>query len=83
MFLGLLDPFVRGTDPDHQAKIARIQILLVLALTCKTPTKNYFKKSFSAFYLLFKATFISFFKDKRSQRSHKKVGIKVFLTILA
>jgi hypothetical protein len=26
---------------------------------------------------------ISFFKDKKSKRSHKTVGIKVFLTIFA
>jgi hypothetical protein len=33
--------------------------------------------------LLFEGTFTSFFKDKKSKRSHKKVGIKVFLTIFA
>jgi hypothetical protein len=39
---------------------------------------------FSVFLLLlFKGTFTSFFKDKRSKRSHKTVGIKVFLTIFA
>jgi hypothetical protein len=32
--------------------------------------------------LLFEATFVSFFKDKKSL-SHKIVGIKGFLTILA
>jgi hypothetical protein len=30
--------------------------------------------------LLFKGTFTSFFKDKKSKRSHKAIGIKVFLT---
>jgi hypothetical protein len=29
--------------------------------------------------LLFEGTFTSFFKDKKSKRSHKTVGIKVFL----
>jgi hypothetical protein len=33
--------------------------------------------------LLFEGTFKSFFKDKKSNRSHKTVGIKVFLTISA
>jgi hypothetical protein len=33
--------------------------------------------------LLFEATFTSCFKDKKSKRSHKIVGIKVFLTIFA
>jgi hypothetical protein len=33
--------------------------------------------------LLFECTFTSFFKDKKSKRSHKTVGIKVFLTIFA
>jgi hypothetical protein len=33
--------------------------------------------------LLFEGTFISFFKGKKSKRSHKTVEIKVFLTISA
>jgi hypothetical protein len=33
--------------------------------------------------LLFEATFTSFSKDKKSKRSHKTEGIKVFLTISA
>jgi hypothetical protein len=37
-------------------------------------------KNFFAYYF-FEATFTSFFKDKRSKRSHKTVEIKVFLTI--
>jgi hypothetical protein len=43
------------------------------------------KKNFSKFFflLLVEGTFTSFFKDKKSQRSHKTVGIKVFLTIFA
>jgi hypothetical protein len=32
-------------------------------------------------FLLFEGTFTSFFKNKKSKRSHKGVGIKVFLTI--
>jgi hypothetical protein len=33
--------------------------------------------------LLFEGTFTSFFKDKKSKRSHKTLEIKVFLTIFA
>ncbi len=60
----------------------RIQILPFSSLTFKTPIKTYLKKSFSAYYY-FAVTFTSFFKDKRSKRSHKTVEIKVFLTIFA
>jgi hypothetical protein len=35
------------------------------------------------FLLLFEGTFTPFFKDKKLKRSHKTVGIKVFLTIFA
>ncbi len=35
------------------------------------------------FLLLFESAFTSFFKDKKSKKSHKTVGIKVFLTIFA
>ncbi len=34
------------------------------------------------FLLLFEATFASFFKDKKSEISHKTVGFKVFLLLL-
>jgi hypothetical protein len=33
--------------------------------------------------LLFEGNFTSYFKDKKSKRSHKTVEIKVFLTIFA
>jgi hypothetical protein len=33
--------------------------------------------------LLFEDTFTLFLKDKKSKRSHKTLGIKVFLTIFA
>jgi hypothetical protein len=35
------------------------------------------------FCLLLFEDYIIFFKDKKSKRSHKTVGIKVFLTIFA
>ncbi len=41
-----------------------------------------FKKGFPAYYLL-KVHLHHFFEDKKSKRSHKTVGIKVFLTIFA
>jgi hypothetical protein len=34
-------------------------------------------------FFTFEGTFTSFFKDKKSKRSHKTVGIQVFLTIFA
>ncbi len=43
--------------------------------------KNYFFKAFSL--LQFEGTITSFFKDKKSKRSHKAVGIKIFITIFA
>jgi hypothetical protein len=46
----------------------------------------YFSKLFlfKVFLLItFDGTFTSFFIDKKSERSHKTVGIKVFLTIFA
>jgi hypothetical protein len=42
---------------------------------------NFFKKHFCS--LLSEGTLTSFLKDKKSKRSHKTVGIKVFLTIFA
>ncbi len=36
-----------------------------------------------SFILLFEDTLTSFFKDKKSKRSHKTVEIKVFLTKFA
>ncbi len=45
--------------------------------------KSYLKKSFSAYYCTFEGAFTSFFKDKKSKRSQKTVGIKDFLTIFA
>jgi hypothetical protein len=51
----------------------------IFVIDLQDANKNKFKKkSFSAYYF-----FTSFFKDKKSKRSHKRVGIKVFLTILS
>ncbi len=45
--------------------------------------KEFFLWSFSAYYFLKIRPFTSFFKDKKLKRSHKTLGIKVFLTIFA
>ncbi len=44
--------------------------------------KQIFKNKFFCL-LLYEGTFTSFFKDKKSKRSHETVRIKVFLTIFA
>jgi hypothetical protein len=44
--------------------------------------KQILKKGFFCI-LLFEGTLASFFKDKKSKRSHKTVEIRVFLTIFA
>jgi hypothetical protein len=46
-------------------------------------TKIKFKKKFLLITVLFEVTFTSFSKDKKSKRTRKAVGIKVFLTIFA
>jgi hypothetical protein len=45
--------------------------------------KQILKKVFLLITLLLEGIFLSFFKDKKSKRSHKTVGIKVFLIIFA
>ncbi len=66
---GSADPRLRIMDPDPDPAI--------FVRTFNVPTKNKFlKKSFFAYYFL-KVHL------KKSKRSHKAVGIKVFLTIFA
>ena len=55
-------------DPDPSIIIIDLQ---------DANTELIFLKKFSCI-LLFEGTFTSFFKDKKSQRSRKTVGIKVF-----
>jgi len=57
-------------DPDHPIFLTDLQ----------DTNKNYLKKKIFCL-LLFKGTFTSFSKDKKSKRSNKTVGIKVFLTL--
>jgi hypothetical protein len=79
------DPDLRIRTSDCRIQIRiwiRLRILLFLSVTFKMPPKNYFYfKCFCS--LLFEGTFTSFFMDKNSERSHKTVEIKGFLTILA
>ncbi len=60
-----------------------IRILLLSSLTLKMATKNYFY-FYSKFFLFI--TFWSYiyisFKDKKSQISHKTIGLKFFLLFL-
>jgi hypothetical protein len=60
-------------DPDPSVFILDLQ---------DANKKQTFLKKFSCI-LLFEGTFTSFFKDKKSKRSHKTVEIKVFLTMFA
>jgi hypothetical protein len=59
-------------DPDHAIFIIDLQ----------DANKELIVKKFFCL-LLIEGTFSSFFKDKKSKRSHKTVRIKVFLTIFA
>jgi hypothetical protein len=67
-------------DPDSDPDVYLDPAIFVVALQdANTNKTNFFR--FSAYYF-FKVHFIIFqFKDKKSKRSHKAVGIKVFLTI--
>jgi hypothetical protein len=59
-------------DPDPAIFVINLQ---------NANKKLIFKQFFCV--LLFEGTFTSFFKDKKSKRSHKTEGIKVLLTIFA
>jgi hypothetical protein len=61
-------------DPDPDADPA------IFVIDFQDANKNqFFKISFS---VLFDGSFISFFKDKKSKRSRKTVGITFFLLFL-
>jgi hypothetical protein len=68
--LWLLDP---DPDPDPDPSIFIIYL--------QNANKKRIKKK-SSCILLFEGTFTSFFKDKKSKRSHNTVEIKGFLTYL-
>jgi hypothetical protein len=52
----------------------------ILVINLQDANKKQFKKKFFCL-LLFESTFTSIFKDKKAKRSHKAVGITVFITI--
>jgi hypothetical protein len=54
----------------------------IFIIDLQDATKKQIKKKFFCI-LLFEGIFTSFFKGKKSKRSHKTVEIKVFLTIFA
>jgi hypothetical protein len=58
----------------------RLQILLFFVINLHDADQKT-KKIFCL--LLFEGTFTTFFKDKKSERRHKTVEIKVFLTVFA
>jgi hypothetical protein len=62
------------SDPDPSIFIIDLQ---------DANKKQTFLKSFLHSTSTFEGTFTSFFKDKKSKRSHKTVEIKVFLIIFA
>jgi hypothetical protein len=71
--LCLMDPNPDAdSDPDPTISVTDLQ---------DASKKLILKKFFCL--LLFEGTFTSFFKDKKSKRSYKTVGIKAFLTIFA
>jgi hypothetical protein len=69
--LRLMDP-----DPDSDPDPA------IFVIGLQDANKKLILKKFFCL-LLFEGIFTSFFKDKKSKRSHITVGIKVFLTFFA
>ncbi len=69
---------IRGSMPLTNGSGSWIRILLLSSLTFKMPTKNYFSKKAFQLITFWEGTFTSFFKDEKSKRSHKTVGIKGF-----
>ncbi len=85
-FFNVADPWHFGTDPDPRIRTSDKRILIRILLFSSVTFKMAIEKNFLIFFcllLFFKATFTSFFKDKKSYRSYKTAGIKVFLTIFA
>ncbi len=68
---GSADPCLWILDPDLDPDPA------IFVTDLQDAIKKQFKKKFFSL-LLFEGTVTSFFKDKKSKRSHKTVGIKVF-----
>ncbi len=62
----------RDADPDPA----------IFVIDLQDANTNLLKKKFFCLFH-FEGTVTSFFKDKKSKKSHKAVGIKVFLTTFA
>ncbi len=72
------DPCLWLMDPDSDPAI------FVIDLQDRCQQKNNLKNNIFLLLTFWRyRTFTSFFKDKKSKRGHKTVGIKVFLTIFA
>jgi hypothetical protein len=58
---------------------------VIVIIDLQDANKKLIKTKTNSAYVFLKVTgtFKSFFKDKKSKRSHRTVGIKVFLTIFA
>jgi hypothetical protein len=67
-----MDP-VPNSDPDPP----------IFVIDLQEANKKPIKKKMFFCLLLFEDTLTTFFKDKKSKRSHKTVGIKVFLNLFA
>jgi hypothetical protein len=67
------DPCLCLMDPDPD--------IAIFAIDLHEANKKLFFKSFSAYYFL--KVHLHHFSKIKSQRGHKTVGIKVFLTIFA
>ncbi len=63
-------------DPDPDPNPA------IFVIDLQDANEKQMKKKFFCLFL-FEGTFTSFFIDKKYKRSHKTVGIKVFLTFFA
>ncbi len=73
--LGLMDPDP-DSDPDTDPDPA------IFVIDFQDANKNLIKKKVFLLITYFLKVHLPFFKDKKSKRSHKTVGMKVFLNIL-
>jgi hypothetical protein len=77
---GSSDPCLRLMDPDPDLDPDPATFVFDLQEANEKPI--FFLIKFFCL-LLFEGAFTAFFKDKKSKRSHKTVGIKVSLAIIA
>jgi hypothetical protein len=90
LFCSVADPWHSGLDPDPDPRIHASDYMdldadldpVVFIIDLQDANNKLFLKNKFFCILLVKGTFTSFFKDKKSKRSHKTVEIKVFLLLL-